>query len=469
MKKALTLLLAALMLMTLCVSAMAANGGTITVDNAKKDESYDLYHILDLTTDASGDKVLYTVPASGEWDAFYQKAEVLAILNVDTASGVVSWKSGVDETSGTATLAKLALAYVQTNASVTAAASQIADASGTLVFDNLDYGYYLLNTSIGSICALNSNNKAVVISDKHGTPTVVKEVSMDGTAYTPAISAEIGEVIRFQAVLTDIQDVKNLVFADTMATGLTFNPASLKVTCNGTVMTAGEATYQLNANPAAPKTFEVTFADGHHALEADESVVIDYTATVNSSAIIGGTGNINTAKLTYGNKQESAADSATTFVYGFAIQKNDQTGNALANAEFVISRNGGQEFALVANGKLTGWTTEKATAVLISPADGKITVEGLAAGTYAIEETAAPAGYSKLANAITLVIAQDGAVTADGNAEADKIVEIVNSTGTVLPTTGGVGTTVLVTVGVLGVLILGVFLVTNKRMAKETI
>ena len=45
--------------------------------------------------------------------------------------------------------------------------------------------------------------------------------------------------------------------------------------------------------------------------------------------------------------------------------------------------------------------------------------------------------------------------------------EIENNKGTVLPETGGIGTTLFITLGALAVIGTGLFLVTNKRISKE--
>lgn len=466
MKKLITIVMTVALVFALCITASAAQGGKITVENAKVGEDYDLYKILDLSTDSTGTKFTYTVPANGEWDAFYAQADVQAILNVDAQTAVVTWKDGIDVTTGTATLAELALAYIQQNASVNATDSKTA-ASSTVEFTALDYGYYLLNTSLGSICSLDSNNQEVIINDKHGTPVVEKLVGLDGTTKFDVINtAQIGDIINFKATLTNINDIKNLVFLDTMDEGLTLNADSIKVTCKGTVATESDSTYTIVT--AAGRNLKIKFADGHHDLTANDSIVIEYTATVNSNAVIGGSGNINEAKLTYGNNQESSSDTTTTYVYGFIIKKVDSSDAPLADAKFVVSRGDStKEYAVIVNEKLTGWTTDKTAATLTSAADGFVVVDGLDAGTYYIEETEAPAGYNKLANAITVVIDEDGNVTADNNPHADKIIEIVNLSGTELPTTGGTGTTILLVVGMMGVVLFGVFLVTNKRMKKE--
>ena len=90
-----------------------------------------------------------------------------------------------------------------------------------------------------------------------------------------------------------------------------------------------------------------------------------------------------------------------------------------------------------------------------------------------LEETAAPAGYNQLIKDITIVLKEDGSATIDDAAstpEADRSLTagVANSTGTMLPETGGIGTVIFVALGALAVICAGVFLVTNKRMSKES-
>ena len=99
--------------------------------------------------------------------------------------------------------------------------------------------------------------------------------------------------------------------------------------------------------------------------------------------------------------------------------------------------------------------------------------DGLQAGTYSLEETVAPAGYNQLTKDITIVLDQNGSATIDGAASApgadhSLTTGVANSTGTVLPETGGTGTVIFVALGALAVICAGVFLVTNKRMSKES-
>ena len=124
---------------------------------------------------------------------------------------------------------------------------------------------------------------------------------------------------------------------------------------------------------------------------------------------------------------------------------------------------------------------------LITPTDGMIIIRGLAGGEYIVTETKAPDGYNKLTASITMPLKQGNdptagvtltnvkkSLAADGKPLLSPIEfqnvhvkEIENNMGTVLPETGGIGTTLFITLGALAVIGTGLFLVTNKRISKE--
>ena len=84
----------------------------------------------------------------------------------------------------------------------------------------------------------------------------------------------------------------------------------------------------------------------------------------------------------------------------------------------------------------------------------KITVEGVDSDTYWLEETDAPEGFNKIVGRIKVQVSADNSL----------IVEIANHAGTVLPSTGGIGTTLFYVFGTLLVLAAGVVLVTKRRV-----
>ena len=102
---------------------------------------------------------------------------------------------------------------------------------------------------------------------------------------------------------------------------------------------------------------------------------------------------------------------------------------------------------------------------------GKATVKGLDANTtYWLEETEAPAGYNKLAGRVEVKIENSNLttnMTGDTWATDNGGVQITNKTGTELPSTGGMGTTLFYTLGSILVLGAGILLVTKKRMSEK--
>ena len=145
---------------------------------------------------------------------------------------------------------------------------------------------------------------------------------------------------------------------------------------------------------------------------------------------------------------------------------------ALAGATFTLSMSntGANPIALISednNVYRVAKTGETGTVTAITTdATGKFTIKGLDADTYYLTETAAPAGYNKLADPVTIFIGEDGVVNAtDDNPNGVTEVKVLNQSGTELPSTGGMGTTVFYVVG--GILVVGavVLLVARKRMA----
>lgn len=181
----------------------------------------------------------------------------------------------------------------------------------------------------------------------------------------------------------------------------------------------------------------------------------------------------------------------------------------LAGAKFTITREGEQEpLAFYPSKAYAGvyylatdenWSSEHVdhsdpskkesmkVTTLVTPADGMIIIRGLAGGKYIVTETKAPDGYNKLTASITMPLEQGGnaaagvtvtnakkSLAADGSPMSTPaafqnvhVKEIENNKGTVLPETGGIGTTLFITLGALAVIGTGLFLVTNKRISKE--
>ena len=223
------------------------------------------------------------------------------------------------------------------------------------------------------------------------------------------------------------------------------------------------------------------------------TITITYSAELNENAEVGLEGNPNESKLSYGvadsttGKPSGTTPPSKTTTYTWDVDvfkytnKTTEEGEsakteevALAGAKFTLSKNsdGTNPIALVSEGNNvyrvaktgeTGTVTE-----ITTDTTGTFTIQGLDADTYYLTETAAPAGYNKLADAVTIVIGENGVV--NGTTEAPQGVDevkVLNQSGTELPSTGGMGTTLFYVLG--SVLVVGavVLLVTRKRMSNK--
>jgi len=218
--------------------------------------------------------------------------------------------------------------------------------------------------------------------------------------------------------------------------------------------------------------FEVHFSEEFcNELETNDKIIVSYTALLNRNAVIAGTGNVNTAWLSFGEGHKSNEDSVTTYTYGIDIVKTDGANKLIDGAQFKIydAATGGNEVKVVLMDD--GVTYRRARAdedgVSIVVKDGKVRVNGFDNGTYYLEETVAPAGYNQLSARQKFIIS-DANLDATFNGEVYSTgsgVHVVNKTGSMLPETGGLGTVLFTVLGGITVLATGVVLVTKKRMS----
>ena len=477
-KKLASLLLALALAFALAVPAFAeGETGSITINDAVVGQTYTIYQILDLESyNASANA--YAYKATSAWSAFINSSTIKGTYVEVDAQGYVTWKNGAD----VAAFAKAAQKYAKDN-SITNQGSVTATTT-TVSFNGLDLGYYLVDTTLGTLCSLNTTKPNVVMEEKNEVPTNVKTVEEDSTGnYGEKNDADIGQTVNFKSTITAQAGAENYVFHDTMSTGLTYGSVT-GITLNGTTVDASN--YTVTAPAADGDTFDVTFTKAFcDTLKANDKIVISYTATLNENAVIAGAGNPNTSKLSYGDKGDAShtpsgttpPSTTTTYTWDVDVFKytmNGETETALAGAKFTLSKNanGSNPIALVSEGNNvyrvaktgeTGTVTE-----ITTDTTGTFTIQSLDADTYYLTETAAPAGYNKLAGPVTIVIGENGVV--NGTTEAPQGVDevkVLNQTGAELPSTGGMGTTVFYVLG--GVLVVGavVLLITKKRMGAE--
>lgn len=468
-------------------SSSPTTKGTITITNAKEGETYKLYKILSLESysytgnDKDKGNYAYTLTGDIKWDNFI-KNQATQYFKFDDTNKYLTWTGTMDE-ARVKDFAQLALKFARNESNNVQPLQKVEKTnSSTVKFDNLDLGYYLVDSSVGSLCVLNTTNPDLTIAEKNGVPSVEKGVkNIQNGTYGTSNNASIGDTVYFQTTITAQPGAQNYVLHDKMAKGLTLKNDSIVVkkgespveTSDYTLKTSGfidDCTFEI--------VFGQTFCDG---LQKDEKITVTYSATLNENAVIAGEGNKNETKLKYGDSQETqpSVTNTKTFkmdVFKFYIDKNDlTTEKGLAHAVFTLSKksDGTEPIKLidkssnvyrVAKKDETNTITE-----VITPDNGRFTIQGLGAGTYYLTETKQPDGYNKLSGPVTVVIDKDGKVMVKkgANLEDATEVKVENKTGTVLPSTGGVGTTMIYLVGAVLVLGSGVVLATKRRVKNK--
>ena len=471
-RKLVSLLLAVVLTLGLAALGYAeGDNGSITINDAVVGQTYTIYQILDLESyNASANA--YAYKATTAWNTFINSGDIKGTYVEVDAQGYVTWKKGADA----AAFAKAAQKYAKDNS--IANQGTVTATTTTVSFTGLDLGYYLVDTTLGTLCALDTTNPNVVMVEKNEVPTNVKTVEEDSTGnYGEKNDADIGQTVNFKSTITAQAGAENYVFHDTMSAGLTYTGVT-GITLNDVAVDTNSYTV-VTTGLTDGCTFEVRFMQAFcDTLKANDQIVISYTATLNENAVIAGAGNPNTSKVSYGDSSNTkyTPDSQTkTYTWDVDVFKytmNGDTETALAGATFTLSKNsdGSNPIALVSEGNNvyrvaktdeTGTVTEVTT-----DTTGKFTIKGLDADTYYLTETAAPAGYNKLAGPVTIVIGENGVV--NGTTEAPQGVDevkVLNQSGAELPSTGGIGTTIFYVLG--GVLAVGaVALLIAKRRTR---
>ena len=467
MRKLFRVLLALAMTLALAVPAFAAETtGSITITNPQGDHTYTAYKIFDVTY--SGDNYSYTI---SDTDTAFNTVKAYADVAANGLNLTAVADTGKYNVSSSAGFSAASFAqYLKTKADSLGTGTAFIEDGNTMKASGLALGYYFVSSTSGTVCEL-ATAKDIQIRDKNEVPEIKKDV--DDNDRTVEIGQKLTYTITGKVPSTKGYDEFTYQVTDTMTEGLTYNK-DVKVTIGGTDVTAA-ATITNSENG-----FVASVNMMHYQDQIDKPVVITYTATVNEKAIQSDK-ETNTATLKYSNdpanKDSFKESSVKVEVFSFNIVINKYaTGNEntkLEGAKFVLKNNDGKYYKCDTATKAVSWVDDKSAATEVSTdANGAARFDGLQAGTYSLEETVAPAGSNQLTKDITIVLDKNGSATIDGAASApgadhSLTTGVANSTGTVLPETGGTGIVIFVALGALAVICSGVFLVTNKRMSKE--
>ena len=484
-KKLLAALLALAMLLAMAaVPAFADKGtfdttkGTITINNAVSGQTYKIYRIFDLESFDDGNNA-YSYKLNDAWNGFehYTNAGVSASQFFTIANDYIKWVDGKNNTEGAAEFAKLAKAYLAEHTEITPIKSQEATGE-TVTFTDMDLGYYLVDTSLGTLLSLNTSKPNATIDEKNEVPSIDKVVSSSNTYGTATSSdAQIGDTVYYKVTIHAKKGAEGYILNDTMSEGLTFNN-DIVIKNGANTLTAADYTVKTGTE-AVDCTFVVEFAQSYlDNLTGDADLEVTYTATLNENAKVG-VADTNKAKLEYGENHNTVEKETKTNTYKFDLVKIDGRSRKLIDgAQFELYKD--QEctqpvkFTVSADKKTYKVSTAADAIGTIEVKDGKVTIEGLDKKIYYLKETQAPSGYNTLTGYVDVNVSEDTVranvtttTSADGTFYITGGKPIENNKGTLLPSTGGIGTTIFYVIGGGLMVAAAILLITKKRMENK--
>lgn len=362
----------------------------------------------------------------------------------------------------------------------------------------LEAGYYLVKDKDNTVPKDGAYTsfimevvKNVSVNTKSSVPKVEKKVkdindSTDSemSDWQDSADHDINDKVPFKLTATlpsnfDSYKEYYLEFKDTLSAGLTYNKDAKVYLVNNGVKTDVTSSFTIADNGSSYKINNLKSLSG---VTATTKVVVEYTATLNEHTVIGSAGNPNTVHLEYSNnpnytgngenspKGETPKDTVIVFTYKVVVNKVDQDKKPLAGAKFKLEKK-------LVNGSY------KEVATVSTTAGSKFEFKGLDDGEYRLTETETPAGYNSIAPITFKVTAShetesdmpkltdlngekvSGEIKFEKDVNAGSLTtDVVNKKGSLLPNTGGIGTTLLYLAGSILVVGAGILLVTKKRM-----
>ena len=509
-------------------SAMAAETThTVTITPAKSGHTYEAYQIFtgNLGTDGSLGNVVWGSGIDQSKLAAESTDALIKGKDVASVSQALATKTSFSaDAKAYATAFSGVLSTTHTDSGVFNSTGE-----GSYTISGLSDGYYLIQDKAGTLTGKNDAYTSfilkiigdnVTVAPKSTQPTVDKKVQ-DETAdaeqgatdgWGDTADHDINESFKFkldatipaEANLADYETYK-VKFNDTMSKGVTFESIeSVKVNGNdGTAAkswtlstsdytksdittdgTTGEQSWSLTIDDVIAKCGGIKIAQGF-TVEVIYKAHLNENATVNDASGI--TDNKNSVNLEYSNNPNAEGlgktEDKTVYVFTFAITNkkviDSEDGAPLADAGFTLYKdeNCTQEYKLVKDYTLNAYRPAKDGEIaeeMKSAADGTFPIKGLDAGTYYLKETTTPKGYNTAAvKAITIkathsISISDGQPNVVLSSDSTLDNKIVDKKGNTLPSTGGMGTTILYAAGAAIVLVaaFGIVFAVRRRNAR---
>lgn len=365
-------------------------------------------------------------------------------------------------------------------------------------------------TKEGKIKYKDKESAGVSIPVINESPDVEKNVIKDSSPKTEA-DYSVGDKVPYQITVTVPENITKLTTFTVSDTPnhLKYNEDAT-LTCNGAAVSADVYTIATVGEDVPENGFKITFKPADMAEYAGQKIIINYTATLLSTADQTGAGNRNDVSLVYSNNIGVDGDGKptegnkkeihdSTFVYTFKVKVNkiaDDTQKGLENVEFDLYKEDESGTVTGAAAKALGldptkkWIKVNKTS-LKTDVNGYVEQGGLANGEYYLVETKTASGYNLLKAPVkvtlsiqaqtewvnTYIYDDNGNMlkhtvdkkktTFSGGDEGGKLeytITVVNRKGFDLPTTGGFGTLLFSGIGVLLVVAgVGVLLSLKKK------
>ncbi len=482
----------------------------ITITAQEGDHTYGAYQLFN--GNVSGGKLTDISWGSGiDSDALLAELKDGSIdeLKDVTSAPQLAEKLSKLESSKVIAFSKIATKHVTGTAKTFTKSGEAAPFSYKATLGEADHGYYLVKDTDNKAAALTSPILKVAgctvnVEAKGSVPTSTKKIKEDSTGqWGDTADLDIGQEAPFKLTGTMPSNIADFTtykygFKDFISKGFTlpegFSAKDLTVKIGDkeitpdTVKVTDITDDTHGAEYNGGKQIEIMFTDlkatakaAGADLTADSEVTVEYTATVNEDAVIGGAGNPNKSLVVYQKDVndgdglgETPEDEVWAFTYQLDTTKVDSADpdTKLKDAQFRLYNSDKSKSAKIENGKISAWVDGDAGTVITTPEGGVFNIEGLDADTYYLKEIKAPAGYNlptgddayfKFVIDASLTVGDDGkgkiesltitpakGQAADGDIPTGKVsMNITNTSGSTLPETGGIGTAIFTVVGLL--------------------